>query len=143
VSKQLTHASEEALLREYLVDIPHPGGVRQAAHPGKGLGRDPESGGAGVGFQYAHNGHFLAAALSGLASWIVGAIIKRHQMRFCLRMCYIEVHQYGHISGKDRPCSSEDVGEDALPPSSPLIDYSWFYTEAVYNREVKVGTGQR
>jgi hypothetical protein len=24
-----------------------------------------------------------------------------------------------------------------------LIDYSWFYTEAVYNREVKVGTGQR
>jgi hypothetical protein len=96
-----------------------------------------------VGFQYTtHNGRFLAAALSGLASWIVGAIMKRHQMRFCLRMCYIEVHQYGHISGKDQPCSSEDVGEDALPPSSPLIDYSWFYTEAVYNREVKAGTGQ-
>jgi hypothetical protein len=50
--------------------------------------------------------------------------MKRHQMRFCLRMCYIQVHQYGHISGKDRLGSSEDVGEDALPPSSPLIDDS-------------------
>jgi hypothetical protein len=126
-----------------LQDILRRGGVRQAAHHGKGLGRDPESGGAGVGFQYAHYGHFLVAALSELGFWITEAIMKRHQMRFHLRMRDIEVRQYTHISGKDRPGSGDDVGEDALPPSSPLIDSSWFYTKAVYRGEVKSGTGQK
>jgi hypothetical protein len=90
-----------------------------------------------VGFQYAHYSHFLVAALSGLGFWIVEAIRKRHQLRFYLRMRNIEVRRYGHISGKDRPGSSEDVGEATLHPSSPLIDTSWFYTEAVYKGGVK------
>src|SRR5215207_7707327 len=126
-----------------LQDILRRGGVRQAAHHGKGLGRDPESGGAGVGFQYAHYGHFLVAALSELGFWIIEAIMKRHQMRFCLRMRDIEVRQYGQLSDKDRACSREDVDQDALPPSSPLIDSSWFYTKAVYKGEVKSSTAQK
>ena len=69
--------------------------------------------------------------------------MKRHQIRFYLRLGDIQVRQYGHISGKDRPGSSEDVGDDALPPSSPLIDSNWFYTKAVCKREVKSGTGQK
>jgi hypothetical protein len=68
------------------------------AHHGKGLGRDPESGGAGVECEYAHNDYFLAAALSGLGLWIIEAIMKRYEMRFYLRMRDIEVRQYGHAS---------------------------------------------
>ena len=68
------------------------------AHHGKGLGRDPESGGARVGFKYAHNGHFLVAALSELGLWSIEAIMKRYQMRFYLRMRDIEVRQYEHTS---------------------------------------------
>jgi len=77
-----------------------------------------------VGFQYAHYRYYLVAALSGLGFWIIEAIVKRHQMRFYLRMRDIGVRQYGHISGKDRPGFSEDVGKDTLRPSSPLIDSS-------------------
>jgi hypothetical protein len=44
-----------------------------------------------VGFQYAHNGHFLVVALSGLGLWIIEAILKRHQIRFYLRIRDIEV----------------------------------------------------
>ena len=76
-----------------------------------------------MGFQYAHNGHFLVA-LSGLGLWIIEAILKRHQIRFYLRMRDIEVREYGHISGKDRPDFSENVGQDTLHPSPPLIDSS-------------------
>ena len=126
-----------------LRDILRRGGVRQAAHHAKGLGRDPESGGAGVGFQYAHYGHFLVAALSELGLWIIEAIMKRHQMRFYLRTRDIEVRRYGHISGNDWPGSSEDVGENALPLSSSLIDSSWFYTKTVCKGEVKSSTGQK
>jgi hypothetical protein len=96
-----------------------------------------------VGFQYAHYGHFLVAALSELGLWIIEAIMKRHQMRFHLRTRDIEVRRYGHISGKYWPGSSEDAGEDALPPSSSLIDSSWFYTKTVYKGEVKSSTGQK
>jgi len=50
--------------------------------------------------------------------------LKRHQIRFYLRMRDIEVREYGHISGKDRPDFSENVGQDTLHPSPPLIDSS-------------------
>jgi hypothetical protein len=74
------------------------------------------------GFQDSHFGLFLVAALSGLGFWIIEGTLKRHQMRYYLRMREIEVLQYERIE-LDRIKSL----------SSPRIDFSWFFAGGLYN----------
>jgi hypothetical protein len=76
------------------------------------------------GFQYAHYGLFLVAALSGLTFWLVEGTMKRHQMRYYLRMREIEVIQYERIPN-----------ETARTLSSPRIDSSWAYADKLYSGE--------
>jgi hypothetical protein len=73
------------------------------------------------GFQYGHYGLFLVAALSGLAFWLIEGTMKRHQMRYYLRMREIEVLQYQRSSD-----------ETARTLSSPRIDSSWSHAGVVY-----------
>jgi len=61
------------------------------------------------GFQSAHYGLFLVAALSGVSFLTIEALIKRHQMRHYLRMREIEVLRAG------RPDWD----------GSPQIDWGW------------------
>ncbi len=74
------------------------------------------------GFQQSHYGLFLVAALSGLGFWLIEGTMKRHQMRYYLRMREIEVLNY----------ESDEKGETKLL-SSPRIDSSWSYAGALYN----------
>jgi len=85
------------------------------------------------GFQYAHYGLFLVAALSGLTFWLIEVTMKRHQMRYYLRMREIEVLQY------DRGRSEDDRSEDAKTLSSPRIDSSWSYAGKLYAGKCTTG----
>jgi hypothetical protein len=80
------------------------------------------------GFQYAHHGLFLVAALSGLGFWLIEGTMKRHQMLFYVRMREIEVLNYERIA---------DQSAKAL--SSPRIDSSWFYAKKLYAGEEEKG----
>ena len=73
------------------------------------------------GFQFAHYGLFLVAALSGVGFWLIEGAMKRHQMRHYLRMREIEVLQYER---------SENA--ETQKASSPRIDSSWSNAAAVY-----------
>ena len=75
------------------------------------------------GFQYKHYGLFLVSALSGLAFWLIEGTMKRHQMRYYLRMREIEVLAY-----------HESADESARTASSPRIDSSWSYAGVLYTR---------
>ena len=68
------------------------------------------------GFQNQHYGLFLIGAVSGLAFWAIEAAVKRHQMRYYVRMREIEVIAYD----LDKVALS-----DGTYASSPLIDWSW------------------
>lgn len=68
------------------------------------------------GFQNQHYGLFLVACISGIAFWIIEAVMKRHQMRFYVRMREIEVIS-STLSGIELP--------DGSQVSTPLIDWSW------------------
>lgn len=81
------------------------------------------------GFQYGHYGLFLVATLSGFGFWVIEGAMKRHQMRYYLRMREIEVLQYERISG-----------DHAKAFSSPRIDSSWSHAGAVYAGKLKAGT---
>jgi hypothetical protein len=73
------------------------------------------------GFKDGHFGLFLVASLSGLSFWLVEGTMKRHQMRFYLRMREIEVIRYHQA--KD---------EKAKEASSPRIDSSWSRAGSFY-----------
>jgi len=68
------------------------------------------------GFQQEHFGLFLVACMSALAFWIIEGTIKRHQMRFYVRMREIEIINF-ELTKTTLPDQSE--------ASSPLIDWSW------------------
>lgn len=74
------------------------------------------------GFQYQHYGLFLVSAMSGVTFWLIEGTMKRHQMRYYLRMREIEVLQF------------EKSPDDAKNFSSPRIDYSWTIAATVYSR---------
>ena len=67
----------------------------------------------GFGFQYKSYGLFLVAAASSLAFWALEGSVKRHQMRYYLRMLQIEVNRYAHRA------------PDAVGVSSPRIHWTW------------------
>ncbi len=80
------------------------------------------------GFQNQHYGLFLIATISGLAFWMIEAVMKRHQMRYYVRMREIEVISFD--------ISKIELSEGSLV-STPLIDWSW---ERAYKKGKKAWT---
>jgi hypothetical protein len=74
----------------------------------------------GLGFQYRAYGFFLVAAASSLAFWAIEAIVKRHQMRYYLRMNEIEASRY------------ERAKDDEKAYSAPRIGWSWNRADELY-----------
>jgi hypothetical protein len=121
VSEQATQSGDEALLREYYELFHAVDEFDKRLITVKGWGVTLSLAALAWGFQYHHFGLFLVATLSGLAFWLVEGAMKRHQMRYYLRMREIEVLQY------------ERAPEgDARALSSPRIDSSWSYAGELY-----------
>jgi ADP-ribose pyrophosphatase YjhB (NUDIX family) len=118
--------NEEALLREYYEILKVVGEFDGRLMTVKGWGVTLSLAALAWGFQYGHYGLFLVAALSGLAFWLIEGTVKRHQMRYYLRMREIEVLQYQGVTR-----------EDAKAFSSPRIDSSWSYAGVLYAGEQK------
>lgn len=68
------------------------------------------------GFQNQHYGLFLIATIAGLAFWMIEAVMKRHQMRYYIRMREIEVIGFDIAAVK--------LSDGSLV-STPQIDWSW------------------
>ena len=113
--------NEEALLREYYEILKIVGEFDGRLMTVKGWGVTLSLAALAWGFQYSHYGLFLVASLSGLGFWLIEGAMKRHQMRFYLRMREIEVLQY-----------QQGTDESARAFSSPRIDSSWSYAGALY-----------
>ena len=119
--------NEEALLKEYY-EIPKlVGEFDGRLMTVKGWGVTLSLAALAWGFQYGHYGLFLVAALGGLGFWLIEGVMKRHQMRYYLRMREIEVLQYQRVAE-----------EDAKAFSSPRIDSSWSHAGELYNGKDKV-----
>lgn len=80
------------------------------------------------GFQNQRYGLFLVASVSGIAFWIIEAVMKRHQMRYYIRMREIEVISF-MLSGVKLP--------DGSQVSTPLIDWSWEKATESFNEGTK------
>ncbi len=116
--------NEEALLKEYYEILKIVGEFDARLMTVKGWGVTLGLAALGWGFQYGHYGLFLVAALGGLSFWFVEAAMKRHQMRYYLRMREIEVLQYQRL-----------IGDNAKSSSSPRIDSSWSYAGILYKQK--------
>jgi len=119
--------NEEALLKEYYEILKLVGEFDGRLMTVKGWGVTLSLAALAWGFQYGHYGLFLVATLSGLGFWLIEGAMKRHQMRYYLRMREIEVLQYQRATE-----------EDAKAFSSPRIDSSWSYAGVLYNKKDKV-----
>ncbi len=113
--------NDEALLREYYEILKIVSEFDARIMTVKGWGVTLGLAALAWGFQYRHYGLFLVAALSGLGFWIIEGTIKRHQMRYYLRMREIEVLEYER---------GTDEAEKLF--SSPRIDSSWSYAGVLY-----------
>lgn len=131
LSEEAARPGEEALLREYYELFRAVDESDKRLLTVKGWGVTLSMAALAWGFQYAHYGLFLVAALSGLAFWLIEGVLKRHQMRHYLRMRDIEVLQYER--------NTEDYAQ-AL--SSPRIDSSWSYADAFYKGQGGSGTAE-
>ena len=118
-------SDEEPLLREYYEILKIVGEFDGRLMTVKGWGVTLSLAALAWGFQYGHYGLFLVSALSGLGFWLIEGTMKRHQLRYYLRMREIEVLQY-----------QRGVDEKARAQSSPRIDSSWSYAGTLY-----AGTG--
>ena len=119
-------ANEEALREEYYAILKIVGDFDGRLMTVKGWGVTLSLAALGWGFQYGHYGLFLVAVLSGLGFWLIEGVMKRHQMRYYLRMREIEVLQYRRATP-----------EGAKAFSSPRIDSSWSYAGKLYEGEQK------
>lgn len=117
--------NDEALRKEYYEILKIVGDFDGRLMTVKGWGVTLSLAALGWGFQHGHYGLFLVAALSGLGFWLIEGVIKRHQMRYYLRMREIEVLQY------------QMSPEDAKAFSSPRIDSSWSYAGVLYEGKRK------
>jgi hypothetical protein len=79
----------------------------------KGWGATVSMAALGAGFQYGHYGIFLVACISGVVFCAIEAIMKRHQMRYYVRMRQIE---------------AERIGEEYRPQ----IDWGWTQAPQYY-----------
>jgi len=121
VSEDIIPSGEEELLREYYEVFHAVNEFDKRLITVKGWGVPLSLAALAWGFQYAHYGLFLVAALSGLTFWLIEGTIKRHQMRYYLRMREIEVLQYERV-----------WDYDARALTSPRIDSSWSYAGWLY-----------
>jgi hypothetical protein len=115
--------AEEPLLKEYYEIVRIVGEFDGRLMTVKGWGVTLSLAALAWGFQYGRYGLFLVSSLSGLAFWIIEGTMKRHQMRYYLRMRKIEVLQY-------QRCADDS----ARTASSPRIDSSWSYAGILYTR---------
>jgi hypothetical protein len=119
-------ANEEALLREYYEILKIVGDFDGGLLTVKGWGVTLSLAALSLGFQQSHYGLFLVASLSGLGFWLIEGIMKRHQMRYYLRMREIELLQYQRV-----------IQDDARIFSSPRIDSSWSFAGGLYEGKQK------
>jgi hypothetical protein len=124
VGEEATELGQEELLREYYEVFHAVDEFNKRLITVKGWGVTLSLAALAWGSQYAHYGLFLVAALSGLTFWLVEGTMKRHQMRYYLRMREIEVLQY-----------ERNADEKARTLSSPRIDSSWSYADKLYSAE--------
>lgn len=117
---------DEALLKEYYEILKIVGDFDARLLTVKGWGVTLSLAALAAGFQYGHYGMFLIAALSGVGFWVIEGDMKRHQMRYYLRMREIEVLQYQRASD-----------EDSKAYSTPRIDSSWSYAGVLYTAKQK------
>lgn len=124
VGEEAKQLGEDQLLREYYEVFRVVNEFDKQLLTVKGWGVTLSLAALAWGFQYVHYGLFLVAALSGLAFWLIEGAMKRHQMRFYLRMREIEVLQYKRASS-----------EDDRVFSSPRVDSSWSHAGRLYSRK--------
>ena len=126
MAEEAKQLGEDKLLREYYQVFQTVNEFDKQLLTVKGWGVTLSLAALAWGFQYAHYGLFLVAALSGLAFWLNEGVMKRLQMRYYLRMREIEVLQYKHASS-----------EDARALSSPRVDSSWSHAGGLYSGKDK------
>lgn len=114
-------ANEEALLKEYYEILKIVGDFDGRLLTVKGWGVTLSLAALSLGFQQSHYGLFLVASLSGLGFWLIEGVMKRHQMRYYVRMREIELLQYQRMTP-----------DDAKVFSSPRIDSSWSFAGDLY-----------
>jgi hypothetical protein len=123
---QAPSVNEQALSKEYYEILKIVGDFDGRLMTVKGWGVTLSLAALAWGFQQDHYGLFLVAALSGLSFWLVEGAMKRHQMRYYLRMREIEVLEY-----------ERSTESDAKAFSSPRIDSSWSHAAALYDGKRK------
>lgn len=112
--------NEDFLVQEYFALLGLVKDVDQRLITIKGWGVTLSLAALGFGFQYGHYGLFLIAALSGIAFWTIEGLVKRHQMRYYVRMRDIEVFAYEqYLAGK------------SLGIASPQIDWSFEQSDEI------------
>jgi hypothetical protein len=126
VGEEARQSGEDELLREYYEVFQSVNEFDKRLLTVKGWGVTLSLAALAWGFQYAHYGLFLVAALSGFAFWLIEGVMKRHQMRYYLRMREIEVLQYKHAPS-----------ENARALTSPRIDSSWSHAGWLYSGKDK------
>lgn len=112
---------EDALLKEYYEIFKTVNEFDKHLLTVKGWGVTLALAALAWGFKEAHFGLFLVASLSGLSFWLIEGTMKRHQMRYYLRMREIEVLRY-----------DQEVDQKAREASSPRIDSSWSHAGSLY-----------
>lgn len=103
--------AEDPLIAEYYRLLEIVGAFDQRLLTVKSWGVTLSLAALGLGFQFHSSGHFLLAAASAGAFWLIEGSMKSHQMRYYPRMREIEVMQ---SNAAERP-----------EVSSPRIDWSW------------------
>lgn len=114
--------SNEALLKEYYAILEIVREFDGRLLTVKGWGVTLSLAALAWGFEKAHYGLFLVASLSGVGFWVIEAIMKRHQIRYYLRMREIEIIAYAHA---ERSGTAEE--------SSPRIDWTWMRAPEVFS----------
>ena len=115
---------DDSLLKEYYTIIDIVKDFDKNLLTVKGWGVTLSLAGLGIGFQYQHSGLFIVAAISSLSFWAIEGVIKRHQMRYYVRMREIEFLR----SRKE---------SDADSSFSPLIDWSWHLAPKYFEGELQ------
>ena len=113
--------SDEALLREYYEILRIVDEFDKRLMTVKGWGVTLSLAALAWGFQHAHYGLFLLAALRGFGFWLIEGAMKRHQMRYYPCMREIEVLQYERMPNPR-----------VRVLSSPRIESGWSHAGALY-----------
>jgi hypothetical protein len=117
--------ADDFLIKEYFTLVDAVNQYDKALITVKGWGVTLSLVALGFGFQYQHSGFFLIAAVSGLGFWAIEGVMKRHQLRYYVRMREIEVRTFDLKSG-----------ESSWIPS-PQIDWGWTIAPGYFKNKIK------